>query len=63
MMVAQAKKYGLKIMQGAANQTAMDLPRNMANNYTLVRKAVEEGADVLALEELGVTGYEANDGS
>ena len=43
------------------NQTAMDFPRNIANIYEAIRKAVEEGSDILALEELALTGYEAGD--
>jgi len=43
------------------NQTSFDFPRNMANIYEAIRIAVAEGSDILALEELGLTGYDAGD--
>lgn len=55
------KKFGLKITQASLNQTALDRPRNMRNIYAAIDKAVENGSDILALEELAITGYEVND--
>jgi len=54
-------KLKLKIAQASLNQTALDWARNITNIYTAIDKAVEEGSDILALEELALTGYEAND--
>lgn len=51
----------LKITQASLNQTALDWPRNMANIYAAIDEAVKQGSDILALEELALTGYEAND--
>lgn len=59
--MAQQKKFALKVTQASLNQTAMDFPRNLANIYEAVRRAVEAKSDILALEELALTGYEAND--
>lgn len=55
------EKLKLKITQASLNQTALDFPRNLANIYEAVREAVAQGSDILALEELALTGYEAND--
>lgn len=51
----------LKVTQASLNQTALDWPRNMANIYTAIDEAARQGSDILALEELALTGYEAND--
>lgn len=51
----------LKITQASLNQTALDWPRNMANIYAAVDEAAKQESDILALEELTLTGYEAND--
>ncbi|MGZ9097535.1 MAG: nitrilase-related carbon-nitrogen hydrolase [Micavibrio sp.] len=59
--MAKQKKFALKVTQASLNQTAMDFPRNLANIYEAVRLAVEAKSDILALEELALTGYEAND--
>lgn len=55
------EKITLKVTQASLNQTAMDFPRNMANIYEAIRVAASEGSDILAFEELALTGYEAND--
>lgn len=51
----------LRITQASLNQTALDWPRNMANIYAAVDEAVAQRSDILALEELALTGYEAGD--
>lgn len=56
-----SQSLSLQITQASLNQTALDWPRNMANIYAAIDKAVLEGSDILALEELALTGYEAND--
>ena len=55
------KTVELKIASASTNQTGGDWPRNLANIIKAVDKAVEDGADILALEELGLTGYERGD--
>lgn len=54
-------KLSLRITQASLNQTALDWPRNMANIYAAIDEAVLRGSDILALEELALTGYEVND--
>ncbi len=54
-------KFLLRITQTSLNQTALDWPRNMANIYAAIDEAVLRGSDILALEELALTGYEVND--
>jgi NH3-dependent NAD+ synthetase len=51
----------LRVTQASLNQTALDFPRNTANIYAAIDEAVAQGSDILALEELTLTGYEAND--
>lgn len=51
----------LRITQASLNQTALDWPRNMANIFAAIDEAVLQGSDILALEELTLTGYECND--
>lgn len=51
----------VKIASASTNQTGGDWPRNLANIVKAVDKAVEDGADLLSLEELGLTGYERGD--
>lgn len=53
--------FPLTITQTSMNQTALDWPRNMTNIYAAIREAVANKSDVLALEELALTGYEAGD--
>ena len=54
-------KMRLRVTQASLNQTALDYGRNMANIYEAIREAVVRGSDILAFEELTLTGYEAND--
>jgi NAD+ synthase (glutamine-hydrolysing) len=50
-----------RIAQASLNQTAFDIPRNMRNIFDAIDRAVEQGADLLALEEMTLTGYDAGD--
>jgi NAD+ synthase (glutamine-hydrolysing) len=54
-------KIKLKIASASCNQTGGDWPRNIANICRAIDRAVEDGADILALEELGLSGYERGD--
>jgi len=56
-----AKTFPLKIASASCNQTGGDWPRNLENIFTAIDKAVKDGADVLSLEELGLSGYERGD--
>jgi predicted amidohydrolase len=49
---------GLTVAAGQAACTALDIPENVAVAADLVRRAAEEGADLLVLPELFLTGYE-----
>ncbi len=51
----------LKIASASLNQTVYDFATNVPNILSAIDKAVADGADVLALEELGLTGYSADD--
>jgi NH3-dependent NAD+ synthetase len=51
----------LKIASASCNQTGGDWPRNVANICKAIDRAVADGADILALEELGLSGYERGD--
>lgn len=55
------EKLKLKIASASCNQTAGDWPRNLANICAAIDKAAEDGADILGLEELTLTGYERGD--
>lgn len=57
----QADTVALKIASASCNQTGGDWPRNLANICRAIDMAVKDGADILALEELGLTGYERGD--
>ncbi len=54
-------RISLKITQASLNQTAFDWPRNMANIFAAIDEAAAQGSDILALEELCLTGYDAGD--
>lgn len=56
-----AKTFPLKIASASCNQTGGDWPRNVANICKAIDRAVADGADILALEELGLCGYERGD--
>ena len=58
---AMTDKITLKIASASTNQTGGDWPRNLANIIKAVDKAAEDKADILALEELGLSGYERGD--
>lgn len=61
LQMTEQTKTSLKVTQASLNQTALDWSRNMANIYAAIDEAVDQGSDILALEELALTGYEAND--
>jgi NAD+ synthase (glutamine-hydrolysing) len=54
-------KIPLIVTQASLNQTALDWPRNMSNIFAAIRIAAERKSDILSLEELAVTGYDAGD--
>lgn len=54
-------KVSLRVTQASLNQTAFDFPRNKANILAAIDRAVSDGADLLCLEELALTGYDAGD--
>lgn len=56
-----ANPLKLKIASASCNQTGGDWPRNVANICKAIDRAVADGADILALEELGLSGYERGD--
>lgn len=60
-MSTKSRKVSLRVTQASLNQTAFDFPRNLANIYEAIRIAVAEKSDILALEELALTGYDAGD--
>jgi len=53
--------FPIKIASASCNQTGGDWPRNLANICAAIDQAAEDGADILGLEELGLTGYERGD--
>lgn len=55
------KTVRLKIASASTNQTGGDWGRNLENILAAVDKAIEDKADILALEELGLSGYERGD--
>lgn len=55
------KQISIKIASASCNQTAGDWPRNVANIVAAIDQAAADGADILTLEELGLTGYERGD--
>jgi predicted amidohydrolase len=48
----------LTVAAGQAACTALDVPANIAATAALVRRAADQGADLLVLPELFLTGYE-----
>lgn len=48
----------LTVAAGQAACTALDIPANVAVAADLVRRAADQGADLLVLPELFLTGYE-----
>ncbi len=59
--MTDSNAFQLKIASASCNQTGGDWPRNVKNVCKAIDKAVADGADVLCLEELGLTGYERGD--
>jgi len=53
--------FQIKIGAASCNQTGGDWPHNLANICAAIDQAAADGADILALEELGLTGYERGD--
>lgn len=51
----------ITVTQASLNQTAFDLPRNMNNILAAIDQAAKDDANILALEELTLTGYDAGD--
>ena len=47
----------LKVASANLNQTIQNFTRNVPNIKAAIDKAVEDGADILCLQELGLTGY------
>jgi NH3-dependent NAD+ synthetase len=54
-------QLAIRVTQASMNQTAEDWPQNMANHYTAVNIAVDQGSDMLLTQELGTTAYEVGD--
>jgi NH3-dependent NAD+ synthetase len=53
--------FQMKIASASCNQTGGDWPRNVKNICKAIDMAVADGADMLCLEELGLSGYERGD--
>ncbi|MBL1146837.1 MAG: hypothetical protein HND56_10030 [Pseudomonadota bacterium] len=53
--------FPIKLASASCNQTGGDWPRNLANICAAIDQAAADGADILGLEELGLTGYERGD--
>lgn len=53
--------FEVKIASASCNQTGGDWPRNLTNICAAIDKAVADGADILSLEELGLSGYDRGD--
>ena len=51
----------LRVTQASLNQTAFNFPRNVTNILAAIDGAVAQGSDLLCLEELTLTGYDAGD--
>lgn len=51
----------LKVASANLNQTIANFTQNVPNILAAIDKAAEDGADVLALQELGLTGYSGDD--
>ncbi|MDE2101342.1 MAG: hypothetical protein KGL39_29110 [Patescibacteria group bacterium] len=61
LMAIKNEPLRLKIASASCNQTAYDFATNLPNILKAVDKAVEDGADILSLQEMGLTGYAADD--
>jgi|GEM_PF-5889572 len=51
----------LRVASANLNQTIANFTQNVPNILAAIDKAAEDGADVLALQELGLTGYSGDD--
>lgn len=60
-LLANKETVRLKIASASCNQTAYDFTTNVPNILKAIDMAVEDKADVLCLQELGLTGYNADD--
>ncbi len=58
----QLQTRRMKVASASLNQTVYNFATNLPNILRAVDRAVEDKADVLCLEELGLTGYAADDG-
>lgn len=56
-----ANNISLKVASANLNQTMANFTRNIPNILAAIDKAADDGADVLALQELGLTGYSGDD--
>lgn len=56
-----ADTVSLKIASANINQTIANFTQNVPNILAAIDKAAADGADVLALQELGLTGYSGDD--
>src|SRR5438876_537089 len=56
-----AQTVTIKIASASCNQTGGDWPQNLSNISEAIDKATEDNADLLCLEELGLSGYERGD--
>lgn len=54
-------QISLKVASANLNQTIVNFTQNVPNIKAAIDKAAEDGADVLALQELGLTGYSGDD--
>ncbi|MDX1975728.1 MAG: nitrilase-related carbon-nitrogen hydrolase [Rickettsiales bacterium] len=62
MTATETKKtIPVKVASANLNQTVSDFTRNVPNIIAAVDKAIEDKADVLSLQELGLTGYTGDD--
>lgn len=60
-MAAEPEEFQIKIASASCNQTGGDWSRNIGNICAAIDRAIDDGADILSLEELGLTGYERGD--
>lgn len=61
MITEQDGAFSFTVTQISGNQTAFDMPRNLANIYRGIKIAAERGSDMVVFEELALTGYDAGD--
>ncbi len=59
--VTDSKTVPLKVASASLNQTIVNFTRNVPNILAAIDKAAEDKADVLSLQELGLTGYTGDD--